>query len=175
MFKKKTKSIAPVADNPIRAKLEDSLAKITAHIEEFKDGHLDEVSSEARRWNLKIYDINGLIEDPKCKTKDQARALRSIVIEQYRSLAKQKAIAEAQLDEMMEYKSAITESLLKIGSIVSLNDLEQRIQSLQALKSTNAIAEKANPLKDHEIYEDIRPTLYAVDALVSLQKDESQL
>lgn len=172
MFKKKTTGIAPVAESPIRVKLDAALVKINAHIKEFEE-HLSNLTSEEHNWRFAIYEANDLIGSSECKTKDQARQLREIAVEQFRSVVKQRHIADAQLEEMKLYRSTINEALLKLGPIESFGELEQRINALKALKPLNAIAEKGNPLKDHDVYDDIRPTLYAVEALISLQKEDS--
>lgn len=171
MFKKKTE-ITPVTESPIRVKLEEALSKIEAHIKAFEDGHHADLLSEEHNWQFAIYKANDLLGSPLCETKDQVRELREIAVEQFRTVVKQRYIADAQIEEMKLYKSTISEALLKLGPIESFDDLSQRINALKALKPMNAIAEANNPLKDYEVYDDIRPTLYAVDALISLQKED---
>lgn len=170
MFKKKAKRV--VADDPIREKLEEAYQKITDHIQEFKDGHLQTVTSGETNWKFKVYDINGYLKDRQCKSKDQARTLREIALKQYAYYAKELAIAEAQFQEMQTYKSTIGEALAKIGSMSSLTELQQRINALQALETMQTSSAHLSPMKKHEIYSEIRPTLFAVEALISLQKED---
>jgi hypothetical protein len=173
MFKKKTKQeLAFVATNPIRTKLEDALQKITEQITELKDGKHSSASSAFHDWEWKIYEADALLAHPQCTSKTQAQALRDIAIEQFMIANREQALAEAQLEEMEEYKSTISEALLKLGPIASTDELQLRIEALGSLKALNVSpADKTDPATKHAVYDEIKPTLFAVDALISLQKE----
>lgn len=171
MFKKKTKTEPDKSTDPIRDKLEKALQKITEQITELKDGKCSFSESAFHDWEWKIYEADALLLNPRCTSKKQVQALRDFAAEQFLIANRELALAEVQLEEMEEYKATISEALLKLGPIAATDELQQRINALNSLKALKTSGE-SQTAEEHVIYDDIRPALFAVDALISLQKEE---
>lgn len=176
MFRKNTKTAIEPEGNPIRVKLESALHEISVKIDDFKDGHHWEVTDLERDWYHNVTLGQQLLAHPRIATdeaKDGAQRLLDSALEHYYAFKKEAKIARTHLRQMESYKHEISEALLKLGPIASTDELQQRLVALGSPNvpgmATGLV--KVESKREKDIYADIRPTLFAVDALVSLREE----
>ena len=176
MFRKKTQSVIDTAENPIQEKLQSALNQISAKITNFKDGHYWVVKDKESDWYQNVTLAQQLLAHPGLvsdSAKDGAQRLLESSLDHYYAFKKEARIAREFLAQMESYQHEISEALLKLGPIASTDELQQRLMALGSpnVPGTATGLVKTEVSREKEIYAGIRPTLFAVDALISLKED----
>jgi predicted DNA-binding protein len=171
MFKKKT--IAAEPENPIRRKLEDALTQL-GESETLQKKHLKIHLSENMKWTANISHAEKLLNHPQCQSPGAIKVLLEMAIDSNEEAKGNQQKTEIQIAQIQGYKTEIRDALTKMKTSIKMSDeLRHRLKVIGATQTSSSKPKEMSGLEDEEtIFRNLRGTLLAVDALVSLQKEE---
>lgn len=170
MFKKK--SPEAVVENPIRVKLEEALEQLEKSETAYSAIH-GVNKFDRDNWSKKIYSAEKFLHHPKCKSPEHVKTLLKMAIASYEVAMKDAQESKLQLEKIQGYKDEIREAITKMNTPDDMSDtLKHRLKVIGSSPAVLSGNSRTVEIEDEEtIFHNLRGTLLAVDALVSLQKE----
>lgn len=168
MFKKKG---AKQSENPIIDELKASHSAIEQSITQF-EALLKDLEHRKTRWYLKVRSAERLVAYRGLKSKKDAKSLLDIAVATYRQISQDITQTEEHLAKLRKSRQSVSDALLQVGTIAATTELQERLLRLTRQKTESEAIKAIEQDKSYEVNPNLQRTLFAVEALVSLRKEE---